>query len=436
MIDYIKVYLQNINISKLLESSVLNFKSEISQTTGEIDESILVAEYHFCKITIKTIKPENEPTRMHVIFSGSIHKMWNSLNEIVAPNYKQNKPYKGFNGNLFTTTDILEIRKHLEILFDCEASQMVFKNIELGINTTINFNPNLYLKGLLYHKNVLFEYSHFGNYVQAIHQWFILKIYNKSYQYKMTDNVLRVELKIMKMIELKDLLIETFSDINQNTLQKAETILLKRFDEVMHYDYTINKNKLSKLKLEQLKSYSNPRFWIEDLKPNHRDRHKKNLKAITLHFSKNLHQQIRIDIIKKCVTINQLSENQKCVIINHSSIRLDTTQKQNKKTIKNNLNFELEKTNICKVTGLDISMQKDNSILLSHTGLRYYYENDEICFEKIKKRYLSKIWFNSDFEIQIKELAHNIRNVSNNRQLKQIRIYPNLQSNFLNQFGI
>jgi hypothetical protein len=252
----------------------------------------------------------------------------------------------------------------------------------------------------------------------------------------MTDNVLRVELKIMKMIELKDLQIKTFADINIDTLKKAEILLLKRFNEVMHYDYTIAKNKLSKLKYEQLKSYSNPRFWIEDLKPIHRDRHKKNLKSITLQFSKNLHQQIRTNIVKKCVTINQLSENQKCVIINHSSIRLNTTQEQNKKTFKNNLNFELEKTNICKVTGLDISMQKENSILLSHTGLRYYYEKDKVCFEKIKKRYLSKVWFNSDLEIQIKELAHNIRNVSNNREIKQIRIYPNSQSNFLKQFGI
>ncbi|WP_310379612.1 hypothetical protein [Flavobacterium sp.] len=80
MIDYTKIYLLNINIPKLLQSSVLDFKSEISKTTGEIDERVLVAEYHFCKITIKTIQTENEPNRTHVIFLGSIHKMWNSLN--------------------------------------------------------------------------------------------------------------------------------------------------------------------------------------------------------------------------------------------------------------------------------------------------------------------------------------------------------------------
>jgi hypothetical protein len=88
-----------------------------------------VAVYHFCKITVKTIQTENEPNRTHVIFTGSIHKMWNGLNGIVAPNFNTNKPYNGFNGNQFTVNDILEMRKHLENLFDCSALQMVFQNI-------------------------------------------------------------------------------------------------------------------------------------------------------------------------------------------------------------------------------------------------------------------------------------------------------------------
>lgn len=68
-------------------------------------------------------------------------------------------------------------------------------------------------------------------------------------------------------------------------------------------------------------------------------------------------------------------------------------------------------------------MQKENSILLSHTGLRYYYKNDKDCFQQIKNRYLSKVWYNSDFEIQIKELAHNIRNKISNQRVKQKKLY-------------
>jgi hypothetical protein len=81
-------------------------------------------------------------------------------------------------------------------------------------------------------------------------------------------------------------------------------------------------------------------------------------------------------------------------------------------------------------------MQKEDSFLLSHTGLRYYFENDKKVFEQIKKQYLPKLWINSDFETIIKELAHNIRTIHYNQNTKQVRIYPNLQSNFLGVFGI
>jgi hypothetical protein len=52
-------------------------------------------------------------------------------------------------------------------------------------------------------------------------------------------------------------------------------------------------------------------------------------------------------------------------------------------------------------------MQKDSSILLSHTGLKYY-KTDRKVFEQMKT-YLTKQWIESDFETQIKEIAHNIR---------------------------
>lgn len=428
MIDYTKILVLNVDIQRLFSLSKLDFKSEISKNTGEINENSFIAKYYHCEINIKIIKPENEPERTHIIFTGSIHKMWNELNGIKAPNYNENKPYKGFNGNEFSINNIVEVRNHLEDLFDCNASQMIFQNIEFGVNIILDFNPILYLKGLLYHKNILFDFSHSGNNAQAVHQWFIFKIYNKSFQYKMSKNVLRVELKIIKMIALKESGIKTFADINQNTLQKAQELLLKRFNEVMHYDYTIEKSILTKREKQLLDNYSNPRYWIVDLKPIHRDRHKKKLTEITVKYSKNLHQHIKNETHKKCVIINQLSKNTKCVITNHSSIWINTTQNDSK---INNI-----KNTTCKVTGLNILMQKDDSILLSHTGLKYYYNTDRNTFEQLKRKYLTKVWHNSSFKLQIKELAHNIRNHRSNQHTKQNRLYQPQQLNFLTQFGI
>jgi hypothetical protein len=371
MMDYIKLYLKNINTEKLLRSPLLDFEGKISKTTGEINEDILIAKYLFCKIIIQTVKKENIPDIIHVTFKGSIHKMWNELHGIKAPNYKENKVYKGFNGNQFTIDGIIEIRKYLETLFDCNSKQMIFQNVEFGVNATPHFNPLFHLKGLLYHNNKLFEYRYSGNYAQAVHQFFIFKLYNKSFHYGMSYSVLRIELKIIKMEELKGFGIKTFEDINENTLDKAKSLLLRRFDEIMHYDYTIRKNRLSKLKLESLKNYSNARYWIEDLKPNHRDRPKKDLKRITVNYSENIHQQLRTDILEKCVMINRLAESANCVINNHSSIRLNATQIGLKKDNENSIKNDVVKTSSSKVTGIDSSVQKHKIILINHPRLGF-----------------------------------------------------------------
>jgi beta-lactamase class D len=76
-------------------------------------------------------------------------------------------------------------------------------------------------------------------------------------------------------------------------------------------------------------------------------------------------------------------------------------------------------------------MQKNNNILLSHTGLKYYYKTDRKIFEQIKRQYLPKQWFESDLEKQIKEIAHNIRNAKANQKIKQIKIYQPQQINLL-----
>jgi len=323
LIDYVKISLKHIDINRLENS--LDFLTEVSEKTGELS-SKKIAEYHFCKIVIYDSGV--------VLFTGSIHKLWNSLCKIKAPNHKKVKQYRGFNGNLFTINNILKVRNHLSNLFNCPPEQMVFQNIEFGVNTTLLFNPQQYLKGLLYHKNILFEYKFRRNFAQAPHQRYILKIYNKSSQYGMNKNVLRIELKITKIKELNEIGLKTFADVNGTILDKAKQMLLRRFDEVMHYDYSIDKNKLPARYKRLIRAYSNPRFWIDEIKPRYRDRHKKRLNEITRNHSQNIAFQLRQNIIQKCVIINRSTQPSKCVTINSSSIGLIITQ--NTSSITNN----------------------------------------------------------------------------------------------------
>ncbi|NOZ47208.1 MAG: hypothetical protein GXO79_10575 [Chlorobi bacterium] len=249
---------------------------------------------------------------------------------------------------------------------------MLFQNIELGINTTPVFNPKLYIDGLLYHKDKLFEYRYKGNFAQVEHERFRYKIYNKSYQYGIREFTLRIELQIKKTEELKSTGIKTFADVNESTLNKAKDLLLSRFDEVVHYDYTINNKDLTSVQKQLLKNYSNQRYWIIDTKPHHRDRHKKRLQQITLKYSKNLQLQLRHDIIKKCVRINQLSEKTKCVIINSSSIGLNITQNHTRKTLQK-----------CIITGIPLTYEKEGAKYIRTSTFKYLQEHNKDKFEEV-----------------------------------------------------
>ena len=227
MIDYVKILFNCIDVTRLYNLPFLDFTSIVNLKTGE--ESIKkTVNYHFCKITIYESGV--------VLFSGSIHKFYNSLKGVKAPNYKEQTQYKGFNGNQFNINNIYEVRTYLEKLFDCDSRQMTFQNIEFGVNTNPLFISQLFIRGLLYQKGKLFEYKYNGYYAQVEHQRYLLKIYNKSNQYKMVEETLRVELKIVKTEFLKQTGIRTFEDVTESTLNNATKLLLKTFDEVMYYD--------------------------------------------------------------------------------------------------------------------------------------------------------------------------------------------------------
>lgn len=443
-VDYTKMLITGIDIKRLFSLPELDFKSHISKTTGEINESVFIAEYRFCKIKILNANSENPI----VLFTGSIHKLWNDKHKILAPNYEPNKPYNGYNGNLFTLNDVIEVREHLEDLFNCKASQMVFQSIEFGVNVELNYKPLFFLKGLLYHRNIMFEFGHNGNNSQAIHNYYIFKIYCKSYQFSMTENVIRFELKILKMEELriKHIDIITFEDINKNTLDKALKLLLKRFDEIRHYDYSIDKKKLTKCELNAVQNYSNPRYWINDLEPNKRHRHLKKLDSITTKFSKNMFQKTRIEIDKKCITVNQVFdnktkeeidkkcstfnrviENQFCSTDNPLVKQLTVLQTTIQKEIENEPKNDEVNSLICKVTGLSLKGQKSGSHFLSHTGLKLLFENDRLKFDFVLQKHLPKQYKNSDLETQIIQTAKSIRTKDCVANIKATRLYPQHQ---------
>jgi len=371
MIDYVKILVANPNTEKIYNNNLLDFKIVVSEKTGDCKRK-KVAEYHFCKITLYD--------GGGVLFTGSIHKMYNSLKGIKAPNYNPSSD-KGFNGNLFTLENISEIRSHLAGLLFCEPQQMELQNIEFGINTTPMFDPQLFITGLLYHRGKGFEFGYDRRYAQVEHQRVRLKIYNKGEQYGIDENTLRIEIGCKKAIEFEETGIKTFADVSASTLDNALRLLIKRFDEVVYYDNSINKKKINKREKTSLTNYSNMVYWLDTLKSNKRDEHKKKLNKMIAKYSKNIHTQLRDDLIQKGVIINRLSEKQTRVIINSSNIGLNITLNTTKNKGKNRgLKKGKKEVKKCLVTGLDISMQKEQSRLLSNTGLKFLEKNDNKQF--------------------------------------------------------
>jgi hypothetical protein len=79
----------------------------------------------------------------------------------------------------------------------------------------------------------------------------------------------------------------------------------------------------------------------------------------------------------------------------------------------------------CKVTGLDISMQKETSEFLCTTGVKYYYENKPKTYKELEKR-LSQRWKDKPLKIQFQEIAHSIRNEYFNQKNNTRRSIENI----------
>jgi hypothetical protein len=224
--------------------------------------------------------------------------------------------------------------------------------------------------------------------------------------------------------------------LNVNVYFEMINSLIVEFENTLILDCETNFKTLNQKEQNKISKFNNPLEWYKIKNSTNRNSFSKNkteYNRLTNKIPNNLKKQLEQIVFNKLQllkagAISQPKNKIKKGAISQVYIRGICTQNQTQTTKVENL--------LCKVTGFNISMQKDNSILLSHTGLKYYYKTDRKVFEQIKRKYLSKQWTNSDFETQIKEIAHNIRNAKCNLKIKQNRMYKTLQINMLSMLKI
>lgn len=410
MVDYIKILIKDLNPSILEANPLLEFFDNINLSTGEIKtvnhRGQKITPYKNAYYNSLEFKIYDTGT---ITLSGSLHKYYNS---------------GAHNFNDFNFEAFLNVLNDLKEKFNITPEQCVLKCLELGLNITPPKPTNEILDYCFLHKTKPFEYqknSGEGKYKQCVHSQYIVKIYNKALHYKkdfpeIKTEIMRFEIKYTKMERLNKLGVFNLSDISKLGFKYFENELLTEWQNVLFYDATIN------VKSKRLLNYQNPIYWTELMqKPTKTNyyKHKRILIDFTFNYSQKIQHQLTEIMSKKIDFLNNRGASFDTLIIKSIHAPL-----------------QLTKDNICIITGVNISMQKDNSILLSHSGLRYYFKNDKKIFEQIKRKYLSKTWTKADFEIQIKEIAHNIRNHRSNRQNKQVKIYQYYQINMLSTLNL
>lgn len=367
------------------------------------------------------------------------------------------KPHYYFNDGLHNANDfriedcinvLIEVRNALKIDFE------IFKvvNLEYGLNCLSPIDIKDLIAYFVYHDRNEFRtdtglaFSKKSSSMSAngiANQYKKIKAYAKGVQFsKYTDiNTLRFEVSSKKSRFINQLGIHTADDLLNTAvyLLMAES-LINEFEKALVLDCATDFKTLSQKEQAKIEKYNNPiEWWRINSLPN-RNSFSKNKAAYYKLINKvpfNLKSQLREIIYDKLELLKKGADSPpKEIIKKGADSQLYNMGICTLQEIQKAKECKTHKKSICKVTGIDISMQKENSILLSHTGLKYYCQTDKKIFDQLKRKYLSIKWHRSDFETQIKEIAHNIRNAYRSQRIKQNRLYQPQQINLFSQVDL
>lgn len=452
MIDGIKAILTH-NLDTIRQNPLLDFQTSFntSVSTGEIKSEKKqhpIAKY-------KSLIFEDKGTVIEV--RGSIHKMSNDGKH----NYDQ-FGLSRIHVALYELADQLSIvTNHAEL-----------KNIEFRVNLLIDYEPRQFINSVIFHKGKKFTYrkERKWEYRECSHCQYYIKIYDKGLQNNLKKYILRIELKYIKMEKIHDLGIKYISDLLSNAkLEKLKSELLSVFDEILIGDMTFKAEGLSLKEQVLFEKGHSDNFWDANLpktqnyKDGAQDRKYRadktffyremdrfrNLLSITGADSKkkNVRNLIEIECSNLLRNANdKLGKKGKCVklttkhksTIDEKMCQIDQPEEVNKLCqidpllySDNSIHLNDRQKRKCVVTGLDISMQKDDSIYLCTTGVKYYMKNNPKVFAELKKR-LSRKWNDSPLDKQIEEIHHSIRNEhfnkkhNNRRNIQKVLSQPAL----------
>jgi hypothetical protein len=232
--------------TNITSNRIIELKQFYEPFTGEIKPYPLKGKKLNLEVAI------NEKTAS---LTGSIHKYYNLTNDFGLQNYND----FNYSKIKLTTEQIIE---NFSI-----AKATSITNLELGFNIIINENPQKYIDNylLMYDLKAPNRNEKFlgkGDYKEFRRTDYYMKIYNKSKPYKLDNNVLRVEIKIIRKRLLQLLGVYSLEDIlDKQILKNIFELLMQKFEGLTIID-EFNEIEIPPDELERLKNYMNDNYWI------------------------------------------------------------------------------------------------------------------------------------------------------------------------------
>ncbi len=388
MIDFIKIE-ELSNRDQIRD--LLDFGVTVIERTGEMP----VRKSH---ATMRGLTFTLTPGGRFMKVQGSVHKFSNGGER---------------NNDRFTFDRFMQVADDLRDYISPEDRVNV---IEIGLNIKTPFPPGQFLKNLISHKK-----DRFNRYTlpeqdraEVPHSQYRVKIYDKGLQ-QGGENVLRVEIRVNKMQFLRG----SFPNgLTWGDLQKPENwvtfgqYLIGTFKEVVYYDPTVKRAILTPSELKIIEEGNNPIYW-ENLKGGHQERQRIRFQNLIMKHG------------TKFNTIGELLSEELARVLPRKVAEIYQNANPDIDTLKTGHFSEVAEIyplldcknppppipiKICPVTGVDISMQKPDSKFLCVSGLKELMKTDPGKFKKLRDERLSRRWYCDTDEVQLREIAHSIRN--------------------------
>lgn len=248
MIDNLKLFVKDKHRfeNHIIDNGLVELSSKLNYFTGEVSEYPKKG---------KDLNLDIAVTNNSVSILGSIHKYKNIITDKGNQNY-----------NDYFFCQIQEVILGLIDKYSI-ANDTSITNLEFGFNLEIEKNPKIIIDNnvLMYsfkapNKNLKFSGN--GDYKEFQLTDYRIKIYNKSKQFKLGTNILRIELKITRKRLLQQLDIYSLEDLlNYNSYLRLFEFFREKFESLMIID-EFDTDLIPESDYNKLLRYTNPNYWI------------------------------------------------------------------------------------------------------------------------------------------------------------------------------